>query len=306
MSQESRSQSLHGYPFSSAFLRIGEYQYHYVEEGSGPPVLFVHGNPTWSYAWRRFLADLSDRYHTVAVDHLGMGLSDKPQDYEYRLEQHVENLCEFIRHKDLREITLVGHDWGGCIGMGAATRLPERFRRFVFMNTAAFRSKRIPFRIACCRWPVLGALGVRGLNLFSRAALSMAVARTSALPADVAAGYVHPYDSWAHRIAVHRFVQDIPMSSAHPSYETLVGIEDRLDTLANRSMLLVWGAKDWCFDQSFLAEWQRRFPDAESFVIPDAGHYVFEDAYDEILPRLRTFLDKTEEVSVGSLASASR
>ena len=104
--------------------------------------------------------------------------------------------------------------------MGAAGKLPDRFSRFVLCNTAAFRSQAIPFRIALCRIPILGAVGVRGFNLFSRAALFMAVEKK--LSPVAKAGYLLPYDSWSHRIAVHRFVQDIPLDESHPSYQTLV------------------------------------------------------------------------------------
>ena len=158
------------YPFAPHFLDLGGVKYHYVDEGTGPVVLFVHGNPTWSFAWRNLLKDLSRDHRVIAVDHVGCGKSDKPQDYDYVLENHVANLTRLVDELDLRDITLVGHDWGGCIGMGAAGRRAERFRRFILMNTAAFRSKRIPLRIAVCRIPVLGKIAVRGFNAFAGSA----------------------------------------------------------------------------------------------------------------------------------------
>lgn len=118
----------------------------------------------------------------------------------------------------------------------------------------------------------------------------MAVSRHDRMTPAVRAGYLQPYDSWAHRIAVHRFVQDIPLSPTHPSYATLVGIEDRLSRLQSHPMLLIWGEQDWCFTTEFLAEWEERFPDAQVMRIPDAGHYVFEDAHEQMLPRIRQFL----------------
>lgn len=280
------------YPFTPHWLPLPGGRMHYVDEGSGRPLLFVHGNPTWSFAWRKLIGELSRDYRCLAVDHLGCGLSDKPQQYEYTLDRHVANLVQFIETLDLREITLVGHDWGGCIGMGAAVERPGRFVRFVLMNTAAFRSTRLPFRIAICRLPLLGALGVRGLNLFSRAALSMAVEQP--LTPAARAGYLAPYDSWASRIAVHRFVQDIPLRPSHPSYARLVRIEQGLAQFTDRPMLLPWGERDWCFTPEFRREFERRFPQAESFPIADAGHYLFEDAPQRLLDRLRVFLSSTE------------
>lgn len=278
------------YPFAPHWLEVDGARLHYVDEGSGPPLLFVHGNPTWSFAWRKFITAFSPQQRCVAVDHVGCGRSDKPADYSYTLDRHVANLVRLIDSLDLREVTLVGHDWGGCIGLGAAVERPDRFARLVLMNTAAFRSTRIPLRIAVCRIPGLGALGVRGMNLFSRAALSMAVAKPERLTPAVRAGYLAPYDSWAHRIAVHRFVQDIPLHPTHPSYERLVRIESGLSQFVDRPVLLPWGEQDWCFTPEFRREFERRFPQAESFPIAAAGHYLFEDAPELVIPRLEQFL----------------
>ncbi len=281
------------YPFEPHWFEIPGARMHYVDEGHGPVVLFVHGNPTWSFAWRRLIQALAPEYRCLAIDHVGCGRSEKPQDYPYTLDQHVANLVHLIDVLDLREITLVGHDWGGCIGMGAAVERPERFSRFVLMNTAAFRSEKIPFRIAVCRIPWLGAWGVRGLNLFSRAALSMAVSHRHNLTPAARAGYLAPYDSWANRIAVHRFVQDIPLRSSAPSYDRLVRIEQGLQQFQDRPMKLIWGEKDWCFTPEFRREFEQRFPKAESVVLSDAGHYLFEDAPAEVLAALQSFLEET-------------
>ena len=286
------------YPFESHWLDLDGVRMHYVDEGprdagenprDAETILCVHGNPTWSFIWRRLIADQSRERRVIAIDHIGCGLSDKPQDYPYRLEQHVANLRRLIETLDLRNVTLVGHDWGGCIGMGAAGEVPDRFRRFILLNTGVFRSKQIPLRIAVCRIPVLGAIALRAFNGFSRAALTMAIARKP-LSATARRGLLAPYDSWANRVAVLRFVQDIPLKPSHPSYAKLVQIEAGLSQFTDRPMLLLWGAQDWCFTLDFLKEFQRRFPQAESHVIPDAGHYVFEDAADEVVATVRKFL----------------
>lgn len=278
------------YPFRSNFVDLSGNRYHYVDEGTGEPLLFVHGNPTWSFAWRNLIKDLSKDYRCLAVDHVGCGFSDKPQDYPYRLANHVENLSALIERLDLRNVTLVAHDWGGAIGVGAVERMPERFSRLVLMNTAAFRSKAIPWRIAACRIPVFGAVAVRGFNAFAGAATFMAVEKP--LPSAVKAGYVKPYGTWADRIATLRFVEDIPLSPSHPSYPALEAIENGLSSLRGKPMLLIWGMRDWCFTPAFLAEFERRFPEAETLRIDDAGHYVFEDAPERIIERLRRFLSE--------------
>lgn len=283
------------YPFAPHFLDLDGVRMHYLDEGEGEPLLMVHGNPTWSFAWRKFVSDLSRDHRVIAVDHVGCGRSDKPQTYPYRLERHVTNLCRLVESLDLTRVTLIAHDWGGAIGMGAAGRLPQRFRRFVLMNTAAFRSKRIPLRISVCRIPLLGSLGVRGFNLFARAALSMAVEKPERMTAAVKAGYLAPYDSWANRVAVQRFVEDIPLDAKHPSYGELVRIEDGLAQFGRHPMLLPWGMRDWCFTPDFLREFQARFPQAETFEVSDAGHYLFEDAPERVLPRIRQFLSAAHD-----------
>ena len=286
-----RSTFAEEYPFESRFLEIDGVRMHYVDEGSGHPLLMVHGNPTWSFAWRRLIRELSTEYRVIAVDHIGCGLSDKPQRYTYQLKQHIANLSRFVEQLDLSGVTLMAHDWGGPIGVGAAIHHRNRFSRFILFNTAAFRSTAIPLRIAVCRIPILGAFAIRGLNLFSRAALLMAVEKRERMTQPIRSGYLAPYNSWKNRIAVLRFVQDIPLRAGHPSYECLSGIEAGLSQLDTSRVLLIWGMQDWCFTPWFLREFQQRLPHAETFAIEHAGHYVFEDAHETVLPRVRQFLE---------------
>jgi len=280
------------YPFESRWLDLAGGRLHYVDEGprDAPAVLLLHGNPTWSFLWRDVVRSLRERFRVVAPDHLGCGLSDKPQDWSYRLADHVANVERLVDAVGLRSFSLGVHDWGGAIGMGLATRRPERIERIVVLNTAAFRSSRIPLRIAACRIPLLGALGVRGLNAFALAATVMTTEKP--LAADVKAGFLAPYGSWRERVAVLRFVQDIPMRPGHPSWGTLAEIEEGLSRLTAKPLLLVWGERDWCFTPAFREEWQRRFPTAQCLRLEDAGHYVLEDAGDRAIPKITSFLSR--------------
>jgi cis-3-alkyl-4-acyloxetan-2-one decarboxylase len=254
-------------------------------------LLALHGNPTWSFFWREVVRAFRDRFRVVVPDHLGCGLSDKPQDWPYRLSGHVDNVQRLVHHLGLDRFTLVLHDWGGAIGMGLAAREPQRVARIVASNTAAFASKAIPLRIAACRLPVLGPLAVRGLNGFARAATVMAT--TKGLPGEVKDGFLAPYRNWHDRIATLRFVQDIPLDDRHPSWPELQRIEAALPQFRDRPMMLVWGEQDWCFTPAYRREWERRFPQAESHPLPDAGHYLLEDAPAEMLGHLQSFLDRT-------------
>lgn len=251
---------------------------HFVDEGprTGGAAVFVHGNPTWSFAFRRAIAALRAERRCVAVDHLGCGLSDKPARLPYRLETHVEDLERLLLALGLERIALVLHDWGGPIGLGFARRHPERIERLVLCNTAAFPlAGRLPLRLAACRWPVFGKLAVRGLNAFARGATWMAVEKPLAPLAK--RGYLLPYDSWENRIATHAFVEDIPLGPRHPSWSELAAIERALPEFRDLPVHVLWGMRDWVFTGRYLAEWQRRFPRAGVERFEDAGHYLFED-----------------------------
>ncbi len=278
------------YPFEPRYHDLAGLRMHYIDEGQGEPALLLHGNPTWSFYYRRLAAALETTHRVVAPDHIGCGLSDKPQDYDYTLSTHIANLESLVAALGLERVTLVLHDWGGAIGMGYAARHPENIARIVVLNTAAFFSKRVPLRIRVCRIPLFGAVAVRGLNGFARAALVMAVNHHERMTPDVRRGYLLPYDSWANRVAVHRFVLDIPRRPSDRSYQTLREIEAALPRFRDTPMLIQWGALDWCFDMSFLDEWRRRFPNAEVDVYDDAAHYVLEDAHERIIPRVQQFL----------------
>jgi cis-3-alkyl-4-acyloxetan-2-one decarboxylase len=278
------------YPFDSRFIEIDGRQMHYLDEGRGPTLLLVHGNPTWSFHWRELIRVLRENHRLVALDHIGCGLSEKPQSYNYRLVQHIDNLVEVIDRLDLRDITLLAQDWGGAIGLGAALRRQERFARFVLFNTAAFRSARMPWRIRICRTPLLGTLAVRGLNAFVRAALRMAVEKRDRMTPAVRAGIAAPYDSWTNRIAIDHFVKDIPMSPSHPSYGTLTNIELGLPNLSGKPFQFIWGLRDWCFTPAFLDRFLELFPHAEVHRLPDAGHWVVEDAPERIVPLIQGFI----------------
>jgi haloalkane dehalogenase len=285
------------YPFDSYWAELAGRRVHYVDEGPANAngaaargcLLFVHGNPTWSFHWRRLIAGLRSQYRCIAPDHLGCGLSDRPQQ-QVRLVEHIENLCALVERLQLDGITLVVHDWGGAIGLGAMLRLRERFSRIVAFNTGAFPPRHIPWRIRACRAPVVGRLAVQGANLFSLAALRMTLARRSRLEPAVAAGYLAPYDRWANRRGVYGFVRDIPSGPRHPTWGALADIERGLPSLAGLPIALVWGMRDWCFRPDSLERLIQAWPQAEVHRLADVGHWVVEDAPDESLAIVERFL----------------
>ena len=283
------------YPFKSNVLDSGGLRYHYIDEGTGPPIVMLHGNPTWSFYYRELVEALRDTHRCIVPDHIGCGLSDKPGDaqYSYTLSRRVVDLEYLLDHLNITEnVSLVLHDWGGMIGMAAAVRRPERIARIVILNTAAFmppNNKPLPWQLKLLRRKgTLSEFLVRGLNLFAWPATWMATVK--GLAPEVKAGLLAPYDSWANRIATLRFVQDIPTGDGDPAYGVARQTDDGLQKLSAKPMLICWGMKDFVFDADYLAEWQRRFPNAQVHRFRNAGHYVLEDARDEVISLVRDLL----------------
>lgn len=298
----------HLYPFRSHFLCVPGGRLHYIDEGprNGLTLLMVHGNPTWSFYYRELILALRSEFRVVAFDHLGCGLSDKPANYTYDLANHIDNADALVRHLDLEQIVLVLHDWGGAIGMGLARKQKERLAGFVVFNSAAFRSTMMPWRIALCRLPGFGPFAIRGLNAFLWGLLRFGVKKPERINQAIRAAYLAPYFSWQNRIALWRFVEDIPMRETDRSYATLLQIEADLSTLTQLPMLLVWGAGDFVFTRDFFAEWCRRFPEAEAVCFEDAGHLVVEDAHEKIIPLMRAHLAKIITQAKGAERVTSR
>jgi haloalkane dehalogenase len=266
---------------------------HYLDEGDGPPVVMLHGNPTWSFYYRNLVAGLRDRYRCVVPDHLGCGLSDRPRRWSYRVPGHVDNLCELVTRLGLRDAALVVHDWGGPIGYLAALRLPDRFRRFVVFNSAVFLLP-LPWALVALRLPLLGPLVVQGLNGLLRAGLATSIVHREHFPPAVRAGYLHPYRSWARRAAILRFVQEIPLGRRHPNRRLLAALENGLPALGRWPHLIVWGLRDPVFHRGFLDGWRARFPDAEVHALDDASHWVADEDPERVVALVRDFLDRTE------------
>ncbi len=285
----------HLYPFKSHFFDLNGLKYHYLDQGRGDPVVMIHGNPTWSFYFRVLIKGLSSQFRAIAPDHIGCGLSDKPDanQYGYRLKNRVEDLETFLNYLDLKKrITLILHDWGGMIGMIYALTNIEKIGRIVLMNTAAFfppGGNKLPLRLRFIRNVTpFSKLAVQGANLFAYAALFMAPRKK--LDNDVKSGLIAPYNCWTNRTAILKFVQDIPVNKEDPSYGLIEYADKNLYKLGNIPLLMCWGKHDFVFDMAYLSEWRRRFPDAIVHLFPDAGHYVLEDVPEKILLLVRNFL----------------
>ncbi|TNE96653.1 MAG: alpha/beta fold hydrolase, partial [Deltaproteobacteria bacterium] len=177
------------YPFKSLSFNLdNKYRMNYLDEGKGEAVVMLHGNPTWSFYYRNLVKGLNNDYRIIVPDHIGCGLSDKPQSYGYNLKNHIDNLEKLLDHLGIQSFHLIVHDWGGAIGMGLATRYPKRVKSITLLNTAAFTDARIPTRINICKIPVIGERLVRHFNGFAWPATFMAVEKK--LPSDIKKGYL--------------------------------------------------------------------------------------------------------------------
>ena len=288
--------ALAGWPYAQRTTQVDGHTMAYVDEGTGPPVLLVHGNPTWSFYYRSLMAALPPLgLRAIAADHIGMGRSDKPSagDYPHTLSRRVSDLGAFIDGLGLTEpLSLVVHDWGGAIALAWAVDNVERIDKLVVLNTGAFPlppDKTLPWTLRAARLPVLGDWAVTRLNAFSLGALALGSGRRW-LPAQARAGLLAPYDCPQHRVAVSRFVQDIPLRPSDAAYPVLARVEQRLHLLRNTPTLVCWGMRDPVFDEVVLDHLLSFLPQADVHRFADAGHYVLEDAADRIVPLAARFL----------------
>ena len=279
----------------------------FLDEGprDGEVVVMVHGNPSWSYYWRHLVAALADPapgkgYRCIVPDHVGMGLSDKPDDapgasprYDYTLRSRVDDLGALLDHLGIDgPVTLAVHDWGGMIGFGWALAHQERVKRLVVLNTAAFPLpdvKPMPWQLSMGRDSRIGGWLIRRFNLFARGAAWFGTRRR--LPAGVRRGYIEPYSGWKNAISTLRFMQDIPLHEGDRAWPLLEQAAAALPGYADRPTFIGWGLRDFVFDHHFLDGFRRALPQAQVHAFEDAGHYVLEDKHEALVPEIRAFLD---------------
>jgi haloalkane dehalogenase len=304
--------SIHDYDFAGRrFQARPGIAMHYLDEGprDGEIVVMLHGNPSWSYYWRHLVRGLRDRYRCIVPDHVGMGLSDKPDDggdvrppadpaaarYDYTLRSRIDDLGALLRHAGIdatTPVTLAVHDWGGMIGFGWALSHAPQVKRLVVLNTAAFplpAAKPMPWQLSLGRDSLVGGWAIRRFNLFARGAARFGTVR--ALPKAVREAYAGVYAGWDDAIATLRFMQDIPLREGDRAWPLVAEAGRRLHEFAGRPAFIGWGLRDFVFDRHFLAGFRDALPRARVMAFEDAGHYVLEDRHEVLVPEIRAFLD---------------
>ena len=269
------------WPFEARWLVTDGVRLHYVDEGppDGEPVLLLHGSPTWSYLYRRYLRGLADAgFRAVAYDLLGFGRSDKARrGREYSLERHDRQLAALADELGLDGVTLVVHDWGGPIGLSWAAAHPERVRRLVVLNTF---SQEAPGARGPFRWPLTRELLVKGVHFYVRGFLFRGGLRhPERLGEDERAAYLAPHGTWSSRTGI---LAASRLRAGPPDLQPLEG----------KPVLYVWGMRDRALGEGALRRWQERLP-GEAVELEDSASFVPEDAPEESLAAVLDFLRRT-------------
>jgi haloalkane dehalogenase len=266
------------YPFESRYAEVAGARVHYVDEGSGPPLLLLHGNPTWSFLYRDLIEGLRDRFRCIAPDYPGFGLSEAPPGYSFTPAEHAHVIEQFLAQLDLREVTMMVQDWGGPIGFAAATRHPDRFAAFVIANTWAWPKSDLGTQVFS-RF-LGGPIGKRLIlrrNFFVERIVPAGVRRKK-LSERVMNAYRGPFPTPESRRPTHVFPREILASRPF-----LAEVADRLPALGERPALIVWPTKDVAFRAPERERWEKVFPDHSTVTLEGAGHYAQEDAGEEIV-----------------------
>src|SRR5215203_594504 len=273
------------FPFEGRYIEAGDVRLHYVDEGprDAPTLLFLHGNPTWSYLWRKPIAALAaNGRRCVAFDHMGFGRSDKPpHPARYTLASHVEHALALIDRLDLTDTTLVAHDWGGPIGLGALLERRDRFGAVVLANTWAWELPSfLPPFLREFRAEGLGEILALAGNLFVEA-IPGGMANREVDPVMMGA-YRAPFPDYWSRVGTLAFQRDIPLTERDASAPLMSGIHEQLPAL-EVPVTLLWGMRDRVFQPVFLEQWRELLPDAKIVELDDAAHFVVEDRPDAVV-----------------------
>lgn len=273
------------YPFDSFRIDLPEGRLHFIDEGGGRPLLLLHGNPTWSYLYRRFVRGLSDEYRCIAPDLLGFGLSETPSDFSYRPAAHARTLRRFVEALDLTDAVVVGHDWGGPLGADVTARYPDRVAGLVPMNTWLWpREDLVPQVSSRLAASALGERLFLRYNLFARTALGLPARLHGAFDAADYRQYVAPLATPADRVGTRTFVRELLASR-----EWLERLWARRAVVADRPALLCWGQRD-PIHGPFLRRWEALFPDAPVVARGDVGHFVPDEGGPALIRHVEQFL----------------
>ncbi|MGJ3245886.1 MAG: alpha/beta fold hydrolase [Elainellaceae cyanobacterium] len=290
------------WPYQPRWFDSADGRMHYIDEGprNGRPIVMVHGNPTWGYLYRHFIEAITKAgYRAIALDHLGFGRSDKPDDPKlYQIPRHGDRCEALLESLNLRDATIIVQDWGGPIGLTWAARHPDRVSSLVVLNTFVHRPSGkvpLPLPLRLFRTPIIGEVMVKGLHAFVRFFLFKdGLVYPQRLGNREKAAYLAPHPTWSSRTAILTFPREIPAGPNGRISDFVAVIHDQLlSAFSHKPVFIAWPMKDVAFGPDILQNlWLQDFPNAEVMTIEDAGHYIQEDAYEKVIPQLLSFLAK--------------
>jgi haloalkane dehalogenase len=273
------------YPFTDRWLPYLDGYIHYVDEGQGPAVLLLHGNPTWSYLYRNVIKELRAEFRLIAPDYPGFGMSKAPDGYRFTPQEQSEAVHELIQHLDLKEFILVVQDWGGPIGLNYAVRHRDNLRGIVVMNTWAWPAKILPmklFSLAMGGWPIGYWLQTQR-NFFAKAIVPHGIYHAEKVTDRLRKAYTDPFPTPKSRIPTWVFPRYI-----RKARKWLADIESKLSNLSDLPAQILWGSKDSAgFPLEQMEKWQKYLPMNETEILEDASHYVQEDRPDRVAAAIR-------------------
>ena len=274
------------YPFTSRFFKVNGKNLHYIDEGQGEVLLFVHGTPSWSFDFRNVIKDLSPNYHCIAVDHIGFGLSDKPEEYDYSTRNHSHTLEKFILAMDLKNLTLVVHDFGGPIGLNFAIHYPERIKNLVILNSWLWSSRSdldfIKFS-RVLRNPLLPFL-YRYLNFSPRFILPMSFGDKK-LSRKLLKNYTRPYAIKYQRNGALAFARSL--LNDQDWFEKLW---EKREAISDKPSLFIWGMKDKVIRPGYLDKFLSGFQNATALKLESCGHFPQEEEAERVSKAIGDFL----------------
>lgn len=274
------------YPFANKYIQIDGQTMHYIDEGQGETILFVHGTPSWSFEWRHLVAELSKQYRCVALDHIGFGLSDKPKDYNYTAARHALNLEAFIEQLGLKNITLVVHDFGGPIGLNYAIKHPDNIERLMVFNTWLWDSSTMPSfknNAGILKSPLVPFL-YKYLNFSAKYAIPMSFGNKKTLTKEVHKMYTQPFGNAAERMGTLGFVKSL--LHEQPWFESLW---QKADAIHNKPTLFIWGMNDVFITADFLQKFQQKFTNSTAIQLPGVGHFPQEESANIVVEKVKQF-----------------
>jgi len=277
------------YPFEHKYLKLNAGQMHYIDQGEGQTILFVHGTPTWSFLYRDFIKELSSQYRCVAIDHLGFGLSDKPNNFIGTPQAHAHNLSEFIRKMDLKDLTLVVHDFGGPIGLAAAIENSYRIKNIVLLNTWLWGTKdnKDAIKIDNLINSRLGKFLYLRMNISPKLLLKKGFYNKRKLTRKKHQQYIYPFPTRQSRLSLLNLAKSLVGSSDWYDEKWL-----ELDSLENKKWCIVWGTKDSFITPDYLKRWKGRFPEAQVHEL-ECGHFIQEEKTREVINTIGMFIKKS-------------